>query len=204
MDAEALAETLAASGIKAFVEESITPFDTAYTGSFYNKEFYLKINNTDFENANKALENVIIDKNTINKDYYLFTFTNEQLFDVVCKPDEWNEFDYVLAKQLLSERGEVIDEVQIRNKRAERIRHLAAPEKSQPITILLGYIFSVFGGLIGIILGYMIWSATKTLPDGTKVYSYSPKDRANGKIIFYIGLINVPILFIIRLAMKAE
>lgn len=205
IDADMAAASLKRGGIAAFVEESITPFDTAYTGAFYNKEFYLKIANTDFEGAANILgQEAIIDRSMIHEDYYLFSFTDAQLLEVLCKPDEWNEFDNTLARQLLSERGVRINEELVRQKRAETMQKLAEPEKSQSFTLLLGYLFSVFGGFIGIILGYMIWTATKTLPDGRRVYSYSAKDRAQGKLIFYLGLIIFPLTFLFRLFMKAE
>jgi hypothetical protein len=38
-------------------------------------------------------------------DYYLFEFSDAELNEILSKPDEWGDFDYQLAQQLLRERG---------------------------------------------------------------------------------------------------
>ena len=44
----------------------------------------------------------------IDDDYYLLSFSDDELIDVVSKSDEWNKFDVSLAKKLLKERGNEI------------------------------------------------------------------------------------------------
>ena len=121
-------------------------------------------------------------------DYYLLTFSDEELFDIILKQDEWNEFDYVLARRLLSERGKEVDESLIRSLRNQRIQDLAKPEEAQTGWVILGYILAVFGGVFGFITGYVLWSSRKTLPNGQVVPMYSANDRRHGKIIFILGL----------------
>jgi len=80
----------------------------------------------------------------------------------------------------------------------ERLKHLAKPEENQKPWIIAGYLFSILGGFLGLIIGYFLWTAKKTLPNGKKVYSYSKKDRKHGKYIFYIGLLVTPSSILIR------
>ncbi|WP_236262991.1 hypothetical protein [Aggregatimonas sangjinii] len=80
----------------------------------------------------------------------------------------------------------------------ERIKQLAKPEENQKAWIFCGYVFAIFGGFLGLIIGYFLWTAEKTLPDGNKVYSYSEKDRKHGKTIFFISVIIFPTALFLR------
>ena len=129
----------------------------------------------------------------------MFDFTNDELYDVLLKYDEWSEFDYALAKKILIERGEKINQEILDSLKSERVNEMNKPEPSQKYWIIAGYIFSILGGFLGLIIGYFIWTSKKSLPNGEKIYSYSDSDRKNGKYIFYIGLIIFPILFILKI-----
>ncbi|MDV6168001.1 hypothetical protein R1T16_06165 [Flavobacterium sp. DG1-102-2] len=155
-----------------------------------SQEFELQLHPENFEKAEELLEKDAESMlNDLPEDYYLMAFTNEELHDVVLKHDEWSEFDYMLARRLLAERGHEIDEAHLRSMRNERINELAQPEKDQKSWIAAGYLFAILGGFFGIITGYVLWSAQKTLPNGKMVYSYSAKDRTQGKNIMILGII---------------
>lgn len=65
------------------------------------------------------------------------------------------------------------------------------PDKSEPnekMWVFAGYIFSMLGGFLGILIGYMLWTSQKTLPDRKTIYTYNKKSRAPGFIIFCIGI----------------
>src|SRR5689334_6292694 len=72
-------------------------FDPTFTNSELAKDYRVKLRHQDFETANellqKASENQIAQ---LDKDYYLFKFTDEELMEIVLRPDEWNQLDYVL------------------------------------------------------------------------------------------------------------
>jgi len=61
------------------------------------------------------------------------------------------------------------------------------------VWIIVGYFLAVIGGLLGIIIGYLLMSSKKTLPNGVRVYSYNDNDRKHGKVIFIIGIIVIVI-----------
>lgn len=152
------------------------------------QEFELQMHPENFEKAEALLEKdaelMITD---LPEDYYLLAFSNEELQEVVLKHDEWSEFDYMLARKLLDERGHAIDEAHIRTMREERIKDLAKPEKDQKTWILFGYLFALLGGFFGVITGYVLWTSQKTLPNGQTVYTYSEKDRKHGKTILILS-----------------
>jgi hypothetical protein len=130
----------------------------------------------------KQLEN-------IDKEYYLFDFTDEELIEIVEKQDEWNQYDYLLALRLLKERGKEIDSAFIDNIRKQRIRDLAMPEESQKNWIYAGYLIALLGGVLSIFIGWHLLTHKKTLPDGSRVYGYSVSDRKHGNRIFLLGII---------------
>src|SRR5690606_8199742 len=125
-------------------------------------------------------------------------FSNEELYEILLKSDEWNAFDYTLAQKILIHRGKSIDKELLNTLKKERLKDLAKPEGNQKSWIIGGYIFSIFGGLLGLIIGYFLWTSNKTLPNGQKVFSYSENDRRHGKYIFFIGLIIAPIVLIFK------
>lgn len=72
-------------------------------------EAVLKLKSEDFTKANIAPEDFYKTQiNGVDKNYYLFGFSDEQLLDVVAKPDEWGVFNCQLAQKILKDKGENI------------------------------------------------------------------------------------------------
>lgn len=187
-------------GIQTTITDNIPPVDVTFSGNTLLHEYEVQIKQEDFKKAEETLQKSadnILDE--IDRDYYLFDFTDEELYDILLKSDEWSEFAYSLAQKILEERGKSIDETLLKNLKTERLADLAKPEGNQKSWIIGGYIFAFLGGFIGSIIGYSIWTAKKVLPNGEKVYSHSEQDRTHGKNIVYIGLVVLPITIIIIL-----
>ncbi|MFD2099927.1 hypothetical protein [Flagellimonas iocasae] len=197
--ASELKEILENEGIDCVLGDNIPPVDVTFSGNTLQNEFEVRIKQTDFKRAEEILEEEaenLIDQ--VDKNYYLFDFTDEELYEILLKSDEWNEFDYTLAQKILTQRGKSVDKALLNSLKNERLKQLAKPEGNQKAWIAAGYIFTFLGGILGIIIGYFLWTAKKTLPNGEKVYSYSEKDRKQGKYIFIISIIIFPILLILR------
>lgn len=188
------------NNIATEIADNIPPVDSSFSGSTLQNQYEIKIQLTDFEKAEKVLdenaENLI---DQIDKDYYLFSFSDDELYEILLKADEWNEFDYKLAQKILIQRGKSVDTELLKALKKQRIELLAKPEENQKSWIMAGYIFAILGGFLGILIGYSLWTSKKSLPNGQKVYSYDEKDRVHGKNIFYIGLIILPFYVIIRI-----
>jgi hypothetical protein len=54
--------------------------------------------------------------------------------------------------------------------------------------VIIGYVFSLFGGLIGMFIGSVLMNAKKLLPGGEVVYVFNESSRKHGKIILYLGI----------------
>ncbi|WP_298955517.1 hypothetical protein [uncultured Nonlabens sp.] len=195
-----LKELLSKNGIETELADNVPPVDVTFSGNTLQSKIEVRIKQSDFEKAEQILEketgNLI---NEIGRDYYLFEFTNEELYEVLLKSDEWNTFDYALAQKILRERGKSIDKDLLDSLKKERLKQLAEPEKNQKPWIISGYIFSFLGGFLGLIIGYSLMTSKRALPNGQKVYSYSTNDRKHGRFIFYIGLVILPIAILLKI-----
>lgn len=198
--AEELKSLLHENNIVSKIADNISPVDSSFSGSTLQNQFEIKIQLSDFEKAEKVLdknaENLI---KLVDQNHYLFDFTDDELYEILLKADEWNELDHKLAQKILIQRGKSIDTDLLKALKKQRLEVLAKPEKNQKPWIISGYIFAILGGLLGILIGYSLWTSKKSLPNGQKVYSYSEKDRVHGKYIFFIGLMFLPMYIIIRI-----
>ncbi|HEY5747023.1 MAG TPA: hypothetical protein VIU12_13150 [Chryseolinea sp.] len=199
--AEALADQFRAHGIAFEITQDKENLDVLYGTNPSAEFYYVKIKSDDFPKANALLLDIgNTQLDAVDKTHYLFEFTDDELFDILSKPDEWNALDYQLAKKILKDRGrEVSDEI-IASLKKQRIVELAKPDERNRVWIFIGYLSILFGGLFAIIVGWHLFTYKKTLPDGQRVYEYSEKDRRHGRRIFYLGMIVFYISVAIRLA----
>ena len=187
--ANELIEVLKKHHIKYLMEEESLTFDPSYAFNPLSKDFAVKIQGKDFEQVTQLLQHdESEDINKIGKDYYLFSFIEEELMEVVTKADEWSAFDVVLARKILAEKGKNLTDEAIAAINEKRIEELKVPDPPQTLWIIIGYIFAFTGGLLGLFIGWYLLSFKKTLPDGERVYEYSERDRKHGRMIFYISI----------------
>lgn len=181
-----------------FIDNSGT-LDTSFGGSELLKEYAVLLRKADFETANDVLIAASVnDIDTIDQDYYLFGFSNDELRDVIVRSDEWNKFDYLLAQKLLKDRGLEISSEELASLTKQRLDELAKPEKPQTEGVVAGYVFSLLGGVFGIIIGWYLNTHKKTLPNGERLYAYLESDRRHGKRIFILGIF----MLLVGLALK--
>ena len=152
-------------------------------------EYIVKVQSHDFakvsELMNELAELAVLDA---SDEHYLFDFKDEELFDILASPDEWSAFDYQLARRILDERGIEIDTKLLNSLKESRLQELAQPEE-KPTSLLSAYFFALLGGVIGIVLGWHIMTARKTLPDGQRPYLYPESDRKHGPWIIALGVV---------------
>lgn len=188
--ANALTTLLDEHGIEYELEESQQSFNPAFVYNEQSKEYAVKIKADYFTRVTELLnKSEAADINGVEKDYYLFDFTDEELMEILAKGDEWSSFDYQLARKLLTERGVEVNDKTIADLKNKRLEELKAPEPSQSSWIVVGYIFALAGGLLGIFIGWYLATGKKTLPDGNRVYQYNDNDRKQGKRIFYLSVV---------------
>ena len=188
------------NNIPTAINDNTSKLDASFSGGNLQNQFELIVETKDFEKAEKILEqNAELLISQVDENYYLYDFSDEELYEILLKSDEWSELDNKLAVQILQKRGKAVDSEILNVLKKERLQVLSKPEESQTPWIIVGYIAALLGGLIGIAIGYSIWKAKKTLPNGQSVYSYNENDRREGKRIFILGLILLPIYALIRI-----
>lgn len=210
--AAAIGEQLQKNGIDYLIENEAPLLDATIIGNDLGPTIHLKIAGEDFTRAHTVLEEYYqAQLKNMDPDYYLFSFTNAELLEVVQRPDEWGHLDYALAKMLLKERGEEITDAKAEQLRQERLTELAKPEKTHGYQIFFGYAaaltgfiggitgagFGLWGSFAALVLGYLLAWLKKTLPNGERVYIYSASERRHGKRIMVLAIIAIPIWFLL-------
>ncbi|MFL9845730.1 hypothetical protein ABS766_15025 [Flavobacterium sp. ST-119] len=198
-EAEALQQLLQQNNIGCLVKTISSGLDGNFAGS-YDKDYEVRINPLDRAVVDGLVaQKVREDITKLPKDYYLYTFTNEELMEIIHKRDEWNALDYQLSLLLLQERGVEINKETIQLAEKKRIAELKQPEKVSRGWLFAGYLFACMGGLVGVVFGYILYSSKKTLPDGRVMYRYSNADRSHGRIIMIFGLTVIFMLWVLTL-----
>jgi len=177
-------------------------FDATFVNDASKVEYQIMIDRADFDKAEEIMTNYFAQNLEIPEDYYLKDFTNDELREIIYKKDEWSEFDYELAKKLLSERGIIISENEINQINSDRLESLKKNyEKPEDVKnlIILGYIFSIIGCLASFFIGFLLFisygislailKSMKQLPNGERVYYFNKQDRRHGKRILIISIV---------------
>jgi hypothetical protein len=188
-----ITNVLKANDIAFHVVEDKENLDSLYGDKEFARQFFIKINEKDFAKADLIFEQQFLTEiKNVDRGYYLFSFSNEELFDIVNKRDEWGEFDFQLAKVILKERGNEITTEMVTLLKEKRLKELSKPEKDQTDLVYYGYAAALLGGFVGIFIGWHLNTHKKILPNGRQIYAYRDTDRKQGLIIFVIGLIIFP------------
>ncbi len=199
--AENLATTLKDNNIEFELEDnSAVLYNPAMIADeMFSNEFCVKVRKEDFEKVDALLTDVAegsIDE--VDPDHYLFAFTNDELMEVLINYDEWNTFDVALARKLLMDRGCTINDQEMASIKQARIKELEKPEKPQTTWVILGYVFVLLGGVLGMFIGWHLSRYKRTLPNGKQIYAYQESDRIHGQRIFVLGIV----LLVITLGYK--
>ena len=198
-EALALVKKLDEGGIEAILGDNKAPFDVTFSGNTSMDKYDVKIRKRDFESADLLIAETSDEAiHDLPNDYYLYSFTIDELYQILARYDEWGEIDIALAKKILTERGENIDDELISIYKKKRLTQLALPEKVNKGWLIVSY-FLALSGIYGIAFGQIIYSSRKTLPDGTIVPTYTKNDRKEAKIIFYIGLLACIIFLLMKI-----
>lgn len=189
-DAVELAELFATHSIQAEIENASIYFDPSYVKNEINYEFRVKLRSVDFAKADALLLDISKQQiDNVEKDYHLFSFSNDELMEIVTRNDEWSKFDYTLALKILKDRGLEVNEHLLESLQKQRLKDLAKQDDDQSTWVIFGYIMAFLGGLIGVFLGWHLHSHKKTLPNGDTMYSFSPRVRKHGFRIFILGIV---------------
>ncbi|HEV8272206.1 MAG TPA: hypothetical protein VGQ04_12935 [Chitinophagaceae bacterium] len=191
-EATSVIDPLKENGIDYQLERSKELLDRAFIGDNLEKKIFLKIRSSDFLKANEILDARILQNITaLEKDYYLFSFTNDELIEILRKPDEWSRQDFLIARKILEERGQHINEEVIKDLKSKRINELSREESEPTFTIITGYILALIFSIVGLFFGLTFLTAKKNIPNGKKVFTYSSNTRKHGRNIVILSAVSL-------------
>lgn len=188
-DARQLLNILDANKIPFSVVENAYEVDITFGGNI-PRNFQVFVHPSNFERVHQILDKEAENQlDNVDPSHYLYDFAKSELYEVITKKDEWSAYDYQLAKKILIERGESIDPEAIAIYQEQRLQELSQPAEKPTVYLILGAIFALLGGVVGFMIGWYLYSAKKTLPNGTKMYTYANEDRKLALNIFLVGIV---------------
>lgn len=189
-EASGIVEILEKNKIYYRLEKSNAANDVVFAGNTLDTELHLKIKPEDMESTEKILEEVTeVNIEKLDKDYYLFSFQDDELMDILRKPDEWSMNDYLWAQEILKQRGKEVDQSRLDEWKKNRLEFLARPDQVKGNYIFNSYLFCVLGGFIGFFMGRHLKKFRKLLPNGQKVFAFDEPTRLTGQKIERTGII---------------
>ena len=166
-------------------------------------KFMLMVAEDDFERAQSELRSHIAEyfRNAGSEENSLLNeFSDEELLDVIKKPDEWSEEDTAMAQSLLEKRGKHVSDEVVEAYRQKRLEEVRKPKFGGYLTIIIGYFFAFCGGIIGIFLAASLLGK-KRIFNGEKVNIYDKATRTNAVIYLVISILVVialAVYFVVR------
>jgi hypothetical protein len=205
-EAEELLELLETNGLAYVVVNNSPSFDVTFSLSRVDDQVEIQLKPSDFP----VLDGLLAKKTEqelpeIDPEHYLFTFTSEELLDVIAKPGEWTVEDRVLAKKILSNRGVHLTEQRVKEMEERYLQAVHLPERAGTGLVLTGLIFSGIGGFIpiftqnifsrvfeflGLTIGVSLVLFKKTDSEGKRFPVFSRKARLSGAIMIMLALLS--------------
>lgn len=201
--AQGLLELLEENQIEYAVETTAPIFDATFAQNQRSEEVVIKLRASDFRKADMLQEQLAASAfENLEKEYYLLSFTDQELMDIVVKPYEWSAFDYQLAQKLLKERGKEVNVEIVRAIKEKNLEEITRTEAAPTAWIWAGYILSLMGGLLGFFIGWHLLSHSRILPNGQKVKAYDVSTQRHGERIMVIGVIFIIAWLFIKLGLQ--
>lgn len=192
-DEESLREFIALlkkSDIEVILHDSASGFDASFAFNKTTRFWQIWVDQTQEEQARQVsdqFDHEIIDQ--LTEDYYLFSFSNKELLEVLNQPQEWSSIDVLLAKKLLDREGIPIDSVEIASK-IQLAKTAADRSESVPqYVIVAGYVFSVISGAIGLAIALALLLSKKTTSDNQRIHRFDNATRNQAYIMIAVFLV---------------
>ena len=197
--AEEMIQILKVNKIAFKIQDTSKDFDATFANNTAQDSILIMLNPNDFDKASRIMdENMQFNINEIDSLHPLFSFTIDELKDVVKNYDEWHPLDVKLAKHLLKNESITVEDSEIIDKQLQKEIKSQQPEKSNSLTLIMGYGFCIMGGLAGIGIAIFLLTGKRTMTDGSKKYIYSKSDRVHGVYMLIAGTAVFLSLFILN------
>lgn len=189
-------------------ETSETILDESIVGTGLLPKAIIKLLPEDFKTVNAILNEQFQQLEYWDiRDHHLNELDDNELKEILERPDEWAIEDTSIAKLILNERGIQLSDQDILNLRKERLKDIRKGKKGDKIWMVLYFLFiplglivSEFFTIAGIGMGYYYAYGKNTDIDGHRYHTFDEETRKYGKVILFGGLISL--LFIVLIFFK--
>jgi hypothetical protein len=199
-DADALAAVLMEHGILSVVKRGGVAATDLLWSNFHDKEIGVNIREEDMPRA-LALMEKLAQQAGDDPESPMNDMTEDELWEVVTHPDQWDEGGVAQAKRILQSKGVELNTFQVKEARKVRTKATAKPDAIAPWRIWSGYLFSFLIPIVGILYGSSLIWHKKTLPDGSRVSGYSKKIRNDGRAMILIAFVTIVLWYLFTLSM---
>ncbi len=162
-----LTALLEKNDIPYILQDTKSDFDPSMSLNEANKPYLIQIQEEDREKVDQLVKNSY-DISKVNKDHFLYIFSDNELIDVLKNEEEWHPLDVLFAKKLVQEKNIIIDNIEISSHQEKKRQKLYAHEKLPKYTILIAYLICFAGGMLGFAITVFLIVSKKTLPSGEK------------------------------------
>ncbi len=123
--------------------------------------------------------------------HFLRDATDDEILEILAAPEEWSFFDLAQARKLARERQ--LSAVDLAEKKAVHVEALQEGKPAPKTLLRLGWILSLVGSGIGIILGVGLVISMEKTPNGL-FHKYDKASRESGANIAFVGVVMSVIL----------
>ncbi|TXF79600.1 hypothetical protein [Chryseobacterium sp.] len=182
---DAVENLLKQNEVKYFIQES---------NEIVDKKYLLQLKPEDFDRVDRLREGLVeIDFESLPADYYLLEYSDDELLDIIGNRSDWSEFDYVLAKTLLTNRK--VEFSEMNDSRREIINSDFSENDTSGLellgnNLLLSYMFACIVGPYFMIRYFVVITAKERIEDGSMVYKYDKNIRKHALLICIIGFVS--------------
>lgn len=163
-----------------------------------NTHYSLNLMAKDFPKVNAILKEDARKQNIYKEDdYYLRGLSDQELIEIIEEPDQWHIVDVVGAQYLLDQRGVTYTDEDVELMRLHKMIQLRRPKTASKSNLWLGYLLSIFFGLLGIFMGLYYLNDKTILPNGRKVLTFDHQSRAHGLRMTKISLFTSALVIIL-------
>lgn len=181
--AQQISEIFESNGIEYVIEDTKPSVDITFVqGNII--EYILKVKENQFEQAQELLDHSAVEESATPEDeHYMNSFTEQELLEALAKPEDWDSSDLAYAKELLERKGVKTDPEVLKNIRSTLQAEIATSVAAKKSLIIVGYLFSLVGGFIGVFIATHLLYKFVTDSDGNAQYYYNNASRRHGSIM---------------------
>ena len=182
-------------GLHPVLEEAQEYFDAIIGSNTAELYYIIRLLSVEFKEADTIIYNEI-KKNGVPADYFLNTYTKEELNDVVANPDKWSKQDIGVARIIGEENGWNISYETVQQQAANRFEQLKQVNLKWHVLLLL-YTLCVFAFVVSFIVGPLLYLLKHPDFNGEQQYYFSDETRTHGIFLFLVSIASTAIWLMI-------